>query len=277
MDFVDELHAHVLPGDAAFGTAAIASGLPAEVCHEELCATNPEMVRQVHAEYLAAGARLLRTNSFGGSRIGLAQRGCARGVGELNWLAAQLAMAAAKGSAAYVAASIGPVALSPEELPPADRRAVFEEQMGALLDGGVRLVFLERFTHLDELLIALEVKHSLHHCPVIASVECASNGRMSDGTPLVDAFSRLRAADADIVGVNCGPSLETLLAAMDEDVAGGLVAAYIGDAEESVSPSAFVKSAHALVQAGARLIGGGPGIGPAHIAAFTEQLAAMAK
>lgn len=277
MDFVDEMHTHVLPGDAAFGAAASASGLPPEICQEELCATSPETVRQVHAEYLAAGARVLRTNSFGGSRIGLAQRGCARGVGEVNWLAAQLATDAAKGSSAFVAASIGPVALSPEQLPPGERRAIFEEQMGALLDGGARLVFLERFNDLEELLIAVEVKHSLHHCPVIASFNCLSNGRMSDGTALADAFSRLRAADADYVGVNCARPREELLAAINEHDAEGVTAAYISEVGAPLSADAFATSAHALVRAGARLIGGGPGIGPAHIAAFTKELAAIAQ
>src|SRR5687767_11397428 len=122
MDFVDEMHSHVLAGDGGFAAAASASELGADICREELCATRPEMVREVHAEYLAAGARVLRTNSFGGNRLGLAQRGCARGVGELNWLAAQLATTAAQSSSAYVAASVGPVGLSPEELPPAGRR-----------------------------------------------------------------------------------------------------------------------------------------------------------
>ncbi len=75
--------------------------------------------------------------------------------------------------------------------------------MGALLDGGVDLIFLETFQDLDELLLALRVKHSLHHCPAICSLTPNENGQLSGGIPLEDAFKELLQSDAEILGINC--------------------------------------------------------------------------
>lgn len=283
MEFLDELQSRVIPGDGAMATLLIERGVPVETCFEELCASRPEMVRRVHEDYLAAGARVLRTNSFGGNAIRLAQHGCEHRVGELNWLAAQLAGEVAKGTGARVAASVGPLGLSPEESRKVDRLAIFEEQMGALLDGGARIVCLETFTLLEELLVAVEAKHTLHHCPVIASVACNAQGRMPDGTPLAEAFARLRAADVDVVGVNCGTDAGDMLAALRSAGIEGLISAFPnaglpqargGRLSFPQSPADFARGALALAEAGVRLIGGCCGNGPEHIAAFTEQLAA---
>jgi homocysteine S-methyltransferase len=281
MDFLDELQSRVIPGDGAMATLLIERGVPMDACFEELCASQPEMVRQVHADYLAAGARLLRTNSFGGNALRLAKHGCEHRVGELNWLAAQLAGEVAQGTGARVAASIGPLGLPPEESRKADRLAIFLEQMGALLDGGARIVFLETFTLLDELLVAVEAKHTLHHCPVIASVVCDAHGVMPDGTPLAEAFARLRAAEADVVGVNCGTDPADTLAALRAAGITDLVSAFpsaglpreeAGRFAYPLGPEECARGGHALAEAGVRLIGGCCGHGPAHIAAFTASL-----
>ena len=281
MEFLDELQSRVIPGDGAMATLLMERGVSGEACFEELCASQPDLVRQVHADYVAAGARVLRTNSFGGNAIRLARHGCEHRVGELNWLAAQLAGEVAKGTGARVAASVGPLGLSAEESRSVDRLALFEEQMGALLDGGARIVFLETFTLLDELLVAVEAKHTLHHCPVIASVVCNAQGVMPDGTPLGAAFARLRAAEVDVVGVNCGANPHATLAALRSAGIEGLVAAFpnaglpvenAGRLSFPISPEDFARGALALAEAGVRLIGGCCGNGPAHIAAFTALL-----
>jgi homocysteine S-methyltransferase len=281
MEFLDELQSRVIPADGAMATLLIERGVPKEACFEELCASRPEIVRQVHADYLAAGAQVLRTNSFGGNSVRLAKHGCEHRVGELNWLAAQLAVDAVKGTKARVAASIGPLGLPPEESRSVDRLAIFLEQMGALLDGGVRIVCLETFTLLDELLVAVEAKHTLHHCPVIASVVCDARGMMPDGTPLAEAFARLRAVDVDVVGVNCGTEPAETLAALRIAGIAGLISAFpsAGLPKEEAAglkfplgPAECASGARALAEAGVRLIGGCCGQGPAHIAAFTESL-----
>src|SRR3989442_544430 len=75
--------------------------------------------------------------------------------------------------------------------------------IGTLLEGGVDLIFFETFTDLDELEIALHVKKSLHHCPAICSMACQPEGRLPSGVTMAEAFKKLRALDADVVGANC--------------------------------------------------------------------------
>jgi len=266
MDFLAELENRILPADGAPGSLLRARRLVATGCAEELCASAADAVRQVHTDFLNAGARMLRTNSFAGSAPQLAKHGCEHRVGELNWLAAQLAVNAAKGSGAYVAACLGPLGDGPADQ--AEQRALFEEQMGALLDGGARLVLLEGFAEIEELLAALEAKHTLHHCPVIATVVCAASGEMPDGTPLATAFARLRAAEADVVGVSCKRAFDAALLA---GAAPGPLAVFHGS---GLPPEEFAAVSRLSAKAGVSLIGGRSGIAPEHVAAFVETLSA---
>ena len=112
MDFLDELQNRILPGDGAMGTALMDAGVPLDRCFEELCVSQPDLVARVHAEYLAAGARVIETNSFGANAVRLAKHGMEHRVSELNWSAAQLAKEAAKGLGAYVAGSVGPLGIT---------------------------------------------------------------------------------------------------------------------------------------------------------------------
>ena len=288
MDFLDELQNRGLPGDGAMGTALMDAGVPAEACFEELVVSRPEAVRAVHERALGAGARLLRTNSFGANAVRLARHGHGRRVSEINWSAAQLAKEVARGTGAQVAGSVGPLGIgaAEAEVRGIDREEVFTEQIGALLDGGARVIFLETFLDLEELLLAVQVKHALHHCPVIASLACPDEGWLPDGTPLAEALAKLRAAEADVVGINCvnGPARAVRLL---EGVAdGGLLAAFPSAGRPvrgatglvyPATPEDFARAVGPLVASGVRLIGGGGGTTPAHVAAIAEALALLAK
>src|SRR5688572_3428747 len=137
MDFLDELQHRVLPGDGAMGTLLLERGFSLERCFEELSVSAPDVVRTVHEDYIAAGARVIRTNSFGANAVRLAGHGLERRVSEINWSAAQLARECARSKGVYVAGSVGPLGLTAEEARAdgIDRHAVFTEQIGALLDG----------------------------------------------------------------------------------------------------------------------------------------------
>ena len=284
MDFLDELQQRILPGDSAMGTALG----DADACLEELCVSAPERVLTIHAAAIAAGARVIRTNTFGANAVRLARHGCEARVSEINWAAAQLAKEAARGTGAWVAGSVGPLGLSAMEAAAqgVDREEVFTEQLGALLDGGARVIFLETFTELEELLLAVQVKQALHHCPVIASLACREDGRLADGTALAEAFAKLRAADADVVGINCvnGPAAAVRVL---ENIAHDGPLAVFPSAGRPVrggaglvwpaTPEDFAKAVAPLAKQGARLIGGCCGTGPAHVAAIAEALAALAE
>lgn len=274
MDFLDELQHRVLPGDGAMGTELIAAGAPRGHCLEELCVSAPEMVSAIHEQYIAAGARVIETNSFGANAVRLSAHGCEHRVSEINWTAAQLAKDVARGTGVYVAGSVGPLGITAEEAEKhgIDRHEVFTDQIGALLDGGCNVIFLETFLDVDELLIALNAKQSLHHCPAVAMLA------IEDAAELARAFERLRAADADVVGVNCLNGPQVALSLLGKITDPGPLAAFPnsglpeitddGHLLYSTTPEEFVAASLGLIEKGVRLIGGCCGIGPSHIAAL---------
>ena len=280
MNFLEELETGTVFGDGAMATCLMESGIPAGTCFDELSVSQPEAVQALHERYIEAGARLIRTNSFGANELRLKKFGIQGRVNEINWSAAQLAKQTARGRGVHVAGSVGPLGLAPNEVPAVDRRGAFREQIGALLDGGVDAILLETFYDLEEIILALYIKNSLHHCPVICSLACDSQGRLPSGRPVQDALARLREEGADMVGVNC-VAAEILPAIIDESHRDGLVSAYpSGGLPETVgatfrhrtTPEEFAVSAAQLVACGARLIGGCCGIGPKHIAAMVKSL-----
>ena len=281
MDFLDELNERILPGDGAMGTMLMDAGAGLNECLEEICVSKPDLVTSIHAQYVAAGARVIETNSFGANEVRLARFGLENRVNEINWTAARLAKDAARGKGVYVAASVGPLGLTADQAAERgiDRKAVFQEQIGALLDGGADLVFFETFQDFDELALALEVKQTLHHCPVICSLACPPEGRLASGMPITDAFAQLRDLGADVVGVNCvyGPS--GLLKLLEQVPAEGFISAYPNAGHPKyhegrylyyMTPTYFAESARSFVEQGAKLIGGCCGTRPEHIAALVE-------
>lgn len=279
MDFLDELQHRILPGDGAMGTELLAAGVPPDRCLEELCVSSPDLVRGLHELYVAAGARVIETNSFGANAVRLARHGYEARVNEINWTAAQLAKDVAKGTGVYVAGSVGPLGISAEEAEAQgiDRHEVFTEQIGALLDGGCNLIMLETFLDVEELLIALNAKQSLHHCPAVALLSG------SDPTWLGPALARLRTADAEVVGVNCvdGEQALELYALHDDGPLAAFPNAGLPETQDGrlvyrVTPEDFVATAIALPPT-VRLIGGCCGTGPRHIAALVKALEEVRK
>ena len=267
MDLLDELKTRLLIGDGAMGTRLLTAGAGLDQCLEEWCVTHADVVSRIHAEYIAAGARLIRTNSFGANAARLARFGCERRVGELNWSAAQLARAAAKGKDVIVAGSVGPLG----DAAPANCASLFEDQIGALLDGGAQCIVLETFQSLEEIFVAIEVKHSLHHCPVVCCLACDDDGFLPDGSTLTDAFAKLRAAGADVVGVNCTArpaAMPALFAGLESHAP--LAAFPSAGLRHTLPPAEFARVAAALRDCGVRLVGGCCGTTPAHIAALGE-------
>jgi len=254
------------------GTLLMERGIPAEQCFEELCISQPEMILGIHTDYLAAGARVIRTNSFGANAARLARHGLAGRVNEINWQAAQIAKQAVKGTGAYVAGSVGPLGVSADH---ADREKCFRTQIGALLDGGVNLLFLETFQNLDELLLALRVKQSLHHCPAICSLAANEEGNLPDGTSFENAFAKLTQNEADLLGLNCSNGPQAALQLVRRAARGEPPLAVFPNAgaTHNSPPADFAEAGLQMIAAGARIIGGCCGTTPAHIAALVKLLA----
>jgi methionine synthase I (cobalamin-dependent)/5,10-methylenetetrahydrofolate reductase len=287
VDLLDELQSRLVCGDGAMGTMLLDDGIPLERCLEELCVSEPERVRKIHQAYIAAGAQVIETNTFGASRVRLDRFGFGDRTHEINAAAARLAQQAVKGRDACVAGSVGPLGISADEAETRgiDRAAVFREQVTGLLDGGADAIFLETFLDYEELELALRAKMELSKAPTICSMACESEGRLSSGLTLVEAFKKLTALGADVVGVNClnGPQatvhlleripLDFLLSAYPN---AGYPKYHEGRFIYYTSPDYFSKMVCEMVAEGARLIGGCCGTTPRTIAAMAAALADLA-
>src|SRR5438132_12573491 len=133
MNLFDELQDRVVCGDGAMGTLLLDQGLPMESCLEEVCISDPDRVRAIHRDYIAAGARVIETNSFGANAARLARFGFEDRVAEINKAAARIAVEAARGQGVCVAGSVGPLGLSAldAEERVIDRRECFGDRIAA--------------------------------------------------------------------------------------------------------------------------------------------------
>jgi methionine synthase I (cobalamin-dependent)/5,10-methylenetetrahydrofolate reductase len=285
-NLLDILNERIVLGDGATGTYLYEQGVPLNHCLEEVNISQASLLERVYREYADAGAQVIETNSFGANRVRLARFGLDHQVTEINWRAAQVARDAVKGRDVFIGGSVGPLSLRPTdgEFSIDDRRTFFREQIGALLEGGCDLIFLETFTALDELLLALDVFKSLSKLPVVTSLGVSEEGRLISGESFPEAVKILRAAGADIVGLNgtAGPqACVHLLSRLDVNEgdllsvypSAGKPEFYEGRFNYAASPEYFADTLPRWVEEGARLIGGDYGTRPGHIAA----MAAMAR
>ncbi len=286
MDLLDELQSRFVCGDGAMGTMLLDSGIPLERCLEELSVSEPERVLEVHQAYVTAGARVIETNTFGASRVRLDRFGFGERTHEINAAAARIARSAAHGKDVFVAGSVGPLGISADEAETRgiDRIAVFREQITGLLDGGADGIFLETFLDYDELALALEAKMHLSKAPTICSLACEQEGRLPSGLTLVEAFGKLTADGADIVGVNCLNGPQAMVHLLERIPLNFLISAYPNAGYPKyhegrfiyyTAPDYFGKMAREMATQGARLIGGCCGTTPRTIAAMAAVLAGM--
>ena len=284
MDFLDELEARVLCGDGAIGTLLLEDGIPLERCFEELCLSEPDRIQTIHEQYIGAGARVIESNTFGANAVRLARFGLEGRVAEINRAAVRVAKNAGGGRNVYVAGSVGPLGLGAEEATARgiDRTECFREQISALLEAGVDIIFFETFMDFVEMEVAVRAKKELSDIPEICSFACAPEGRLASGMLLADASGKLRELDVKVVGVNCMNDPDDTLQLLRRLPAQELLAAYPtagrpqdfkGSHVYPTTPDTFARTARGLVAAGARLIGGCCGTTPNHIAAMATQIA----
>src|ERR1044072_3807506 len=139
--------------DGAVGTMLYAKGVYINRSYDELNLTNPDLVREVHEEYVRAGAEIIETNTFGATGHHLQQHGLEGSLRLINIAAARIAPEAA-GERCYVAGAVGPLGLRIEPYGPTsfeEAKEMFKNQIAALLEGGVDLFVLETFSDISEL------------------------------------------------------------------------------------------------------------------------------
>ncbi|MBX5495426.1 MAG: homocysteine S-methyltransferase family protein, partial [Bryobacteraceae bacterium] len=150
-EFRERLDRGILVADGAMGTMLYGKGVFINRCFDELNLSSPSMVKEIHQDYVKAGAEILETNTFGANRVRLGAFGLAEKLREINRAGVKLAREAARENV-YVAGAIGPMGVQIEPLGPmsfAEARSVFREQAEALVEAGVDLLILETFCSLD--------------------------------------------------------------------------------------------------------------------------------
>jgi len=263
--------------DGAMGTMFYNRGVFINRSFEELNLTRPGLVREIHAEYAAAGADVLETNSYTANRFRLSAHGLSDRVEEINRRAVEIAREAANGMH-WVAGAIGPLGVRIEPFGPISReeaREVFAEQAKALAAGGVDLFIIETFSHLPEIEEAIRAVREISDLPLIAQMTVGKGGVTPEGVDAGEAATQLVTAQADVVGVNCSEALATLDAleamrqAVDVPLAGqpnaGQPRSVQGRHLYLASPEYLVAWGRRALRVGARVLGGCCGTTPEHI------------
>src|SRR5713101_5889601 len=156
--FIEALDERVLVCDGAMGTMLYAKGVFINKSFDALNVTQPDLVAEVHQEYVRAGADIIETNTFGANRIKLGVFGLADKLHAINAHGARIARHAAR-EQAYVAGSIGPLGIRIEPWGKTgvdEAQAYFREQAQALVEGGIDLFILETFRDLNEIGAAID-------------------------------------------------------------------------------------------------------------------------
>jgi homocysteine S-methyltransferase len=278
-ELIDDGRTHVV--DGAMGTLLYSRGVFLNVCYDELAIRQPDLIRDIHREYMRAGAELLETNTFGANPVKLAQYGLADETEKLNAAAASLARDAA-GQRASVLGAIGPLGVRIEpfgEMSTEEARIAFGRQVDGLLTGGVDGFIIETFSDVEEVRAAFEAIRARTNLPVIAQMTVGTDGKTYYGTDPATFGPMLQAMGADVIGVNCSVGPHGVLEAVEQlaKVVTVPISAQpnaglpreVGDRKiYMASPEYMAEYARRIVEAGARFVGGCCGTTPDHIKAI---------
>ena len=278
--------------DGGMGTMLFSAGLPRGDAPELWNVERPDVVRRIHAGYIAAGAQIILTNTFGGSRTRLSLHGLANHVVKFNTAAARLARAEADTAAqpVLVGGSIGPTGQMLEplgDLSGTEAVEVFEEQAQALADGGVDLFWIETMSALEEVRAAVEgCQRADRNVPLVATMTFDMRGRTMMGVSPAQAVATLSELGAVAWGANCGngpAEIEGVITAMHEINADAVLIAKsnagLPHMEDNVAvydatPDDMAQYAQRVIGYGARIVGACCGSTPDHIRAIAKTLRA---
>lgn len=285
MGFAERLaRGEILVADGATGTWLQGAGLPPGTPPELWNVERPEEILRMHEAYLEAGADIVLTNTFGGSRHKLEKAGLGARMEELVGAAARLARQAA-GDTALVAGDIGPLGdlLAPlGQVTYEQAVAFFAEQARVLAEGGVDFILIETMADLQEAAAAIAGAQSATDLPVVCSMSFDTHGRTMMGVTPQQMVERLWPLGLAAIGVNCGRSLddnEAALQAAHEAAPqatlwykpnAGLPRLEAGQTVFDVGPEEFATRVAAAVARGAQVVGGCCGTTPAHIRALVR-------
>jgi methionine synthase I (cobalamin-dependent)/5,10-methylenetetrahydrofolate reductase len=281
MDLLSLLEDRVLVCDGAMGTMLYSKGVFISRSYDELNISNPQLIREVHLDYVKAGSEIIETNTFGANRTKLMTHGLAEQIREINVQGALIAREIA-GAEVCVAGAIGPLGIRIEPWGKTaidEARLIFREQAQALLDGGVDAFILETFFDLNEVYAAIRGVRDVSDRPLIAQMSIEEDGNSPEGTPPEVFAKRLEEWGADVLGLNCSVGPQTMLDAIERIAAvttkklsvqpnAGKPKNVEGRNIYLCSPEYMASYAKKFVQYGVRIVGGCCGTTPRHIKAI---------
>ena len=288
-NFRERLENEIIVFDGGTGTYLYEKGIYINRCFEELNLTNPDLVKQVHRDYLLAGADVIETNTFGANRFKLAPHGLNEKIYEINFAGAKLAREVA-GDKILVAGSVGPLGVQIEPLGKIgydEAKDFFKEQIQPLIAGGVDLIILETFGLVEELIQAIRASKEINpEIPIVAQVTINEEGNLISGDPIEKFVELITQYKPDVIGFNCslGPkpmldALERLRTLTDLPISVQPNAGYpvnIGGRNiYMTSPEYIAEYSKRFIQTGANIVGGCCGTNPSHIKAIRRAVQAL--
>ncbi|BCS51754.1 bifunctional homocysteine S-methyltransferase/methylenetetrahydrofolate reductase [Geobacter sp. SVR] len=286
MNVIDRLKTEILTGDGAVGTMLYAKGVSLDSNFEHLNLVRPALVQELADEYVAVGAQVIETNTFGANWTKLSAIGLGHKVADINAAGVRIARQAARqGRDVLVAGSVGPLSRGKgdeRELESDEMREIFRCQCQALATEGIDLFMLETFSSLKQLMAAIQAAGETG-LPVCASMAFLEGGRSGDGTTVEQFSQSMETAGTDIIGANCGAGPLELanvvrrLAALSTRPIAAYANSGFPEYREGryiyrATPDYFAAMAVEMAEAGATLIGGCCGTTPEHIAAVSRAL-----
>jgi 5-methyltetrahydrofolate--homocysteine methyltransferase len=285
LPFLDRIRAgDVLVADGAMGTNLQKFGLPRGTPGEVFLMQNPEAVESVHRSFVEGGAQIILSCTFGGTAIRLEASGLGSRMAEVNQKAVGLARQAA-GEAVYVAGSIGPTGAILKPLGPLSEEAAeaaFAEQARILTEAGVDLLVVETQYDLAEAGAAVRGARSASSLPPVCSFSFDRGTRTMMGVRVAQMAQAVTEWGADLVGINCGRSLEDNLKVLAEVRAATALPIWFKpnagmpklDAQDiayyDVTPEDMGACVKDWLSAGAQVVGGCCGTSPEHLAAIAR-------
>ena len=287
--FRERLTSEVIVFDGGVGTSLYEKGIYINTCFDELNLANPDLVAEVHRDYIAAGADVVETNTFGASRFRLAPHGLEKKVREINRRGAEIARNAAAGLA-LTAGSMGPLGVQIEpigKLSFEEAENAFMEQAAGLLEGGVDLIVLETFGLVSELSRAIRAVRELDRkIPILAQVSVNDEGMLLSGATLEAFAAETAEFDIDAIGLNCSVGPKAMLEALERlrpltklplsvQPNAGAPQSVGGRNIYMTSPEYIAEYAKRFILTGASIVGGCCGTNPTHIKAIRRAVQAL--
>lgn len=286
--FIERLNAgEVLVSDGATGTNLQRRGLPVGAAAEMWVLENPEAIKALNQDFIQAGADILLTCTFGGTRRRLEAANLESQFEVVNRKAVEITRAASEDRDVFVAGSIGPLGhmLAPLGFVTVEEaEADFREQAALLCECGVDLIVVETQFDINEACAAIRgVRAADPDIPLVCSFSYDRGVRTMMGVKPETMALEVSALDVDVLGVNCGRNFQENLAALTQlraatdkplwfkPNAGLPEIGTDGEPTYAVSPDEMGALVPEWITAGAQIVGGCCGTSPEHLAAIAEK------